>query len=739
LAKSRNKLILIQKKMKKEILTKQHDITDCGAACLASVATHYGLNFPISRIRQYASTDKKGTNVLGMIEAAEKLGFTAKGVKGPFESLFKIPKPAIAHVILNEKLQHFVVLYKIDHRWVFIMDPGQGKILKKSHAEFKREWSSVLILLVPNDEFQKGDEKTSIGKRFFHLIKPHRTIMTQALAGAIVYSILGLSTAIYVQKIIDYVLIDGNLKLLHLMSMIMIFLLIMKIFIGSMKSLFALKTGQKIDAALILGYYKHLMKLPQQFFDTMRVGEIISRIGDAVKIRNFINEISLDLVVNMMIIVFTITLMFVFSWQLTLVTLISIPFFGVIYFIYNRINRRYLRKIMENAADLESQLVESLNAMGTIKRFALETFANLKTENRFIKLLYSTFYSAKYSIFSSNTSALISGLITIVILWFGAGLVIQQGMTPGELMSFYALIGYLLGPVTFLISANQNIQNALIAADRLFQIMDLEREEEIKEKVELKPKMINDIHFQDVSFRYGSRVQVFENLNLLIKKNTLTAIVGESGSGKTTLVSLLQNIYPLQKGNIRIGDLDLKHISTDSLRKLVAVVPQKIDLFAGSVVENIALGAYEPEMEKVLSICRKLNIIEFIEKLPNGFYTYIGENGVNLSGGEKQRIAIARALYKNPEILILDEATSSLDSASEQYVHNAIQQLKSQHKTVIVIAHRLSTVMRADQIILLKNGKLVELGNHKELYATKGSYFELWQQQFPMIEEFKLT
>jgi len=215
---------------------------------------------------------------------------------------------------------------------------------------------------------------------------------------------------------------------------------------------------------------------------------------------------------------------------------------------------------------------------------------------------------------------------------------------------------------------------------------------------------------------------VFENLNLLIKKNTLTAIVGESGSGKTTLVSLLQNIYPLQKGNIRIGDLDLKHISTDSLRKLVAVVPQKIDLFAGSVVENIALGAYEPEMEKVLSICRKLNIIEFIEKLPNGFYTYIGENGVNLSGGEKQRIAIARALYKNPEILILDEATSSLDSASEQYVHNAIQQLKSQHKTVIVIAHRLSTVMRADQIILLK---IIPCLKNLFLWITKKIYLKL--------------
>ena len=725
--------------MKKGVLVKQHDMTDCGAACLASVTAYYGLKFPVSRIRQYASTDKKGTNVTGMIEAAKKLGLTAKGVKGPFECLFRIPKPAIAHVIIKEQLQHFVVIYKIDNHHVSVMDPGEGKIVKKTHEEFRKEWSSVLILFVPNDEFQKGNEKISNGKRFFQLIKPHKTIMTQALAGAIVYSILGLSTAVYVQKIIDFVLVDGNLKLLHLMSVIMIILLIMKIFIGSMKSMFALKTGQKIDATLILGYYKHLMRLPQQFFDTMRVGEIISRIGDAVKIRSFINEVSLDLVVNIMMVLFTMVLMFAFSWKLTLVVLIAIPFFGLIYYVYNRINRRYLRKIMENTADLESQLVESLNAMGTVKRFGLEAHANFKTEGRFIKLLYSTFYSAKVSIISGNTSALISGLIIIIVLWFGSDLVVQQEMTPGELMSFYTLVGYLLGPVSFLISSNQNIQNALIAADRLFQIMDLEREEDVKHKVKLKRKKISDICFQNVNFRYGTRVQVFENLNLTIKKKTFTAIVGESGSGKTTLVSLLQNIYPIQSGTIRIGDLDLAHIRTDSLRRLISVVPQKLDLFAGSVIDNIAVGDYEPDMDKILSVCRKLNIIELLEKLPNGFNTYIGENGVNLSGGEKQRIAIARALYKDPEILILDEATSSLDSGSEQYVYNTIKYLLSRKKTIIVIAHRLSTIMRADQIILLKDGKLIEQGNHEELFAQKGNYFKLWQQQIPMIEEFELN
>jgi len=589
--------------MKKSVRIKQHDITDCGAACLASVAAYFGLKFPLSRIRQYASTDQKGTNVLGVVEAAEKLGFSAKGVKGQFDSLFKIPKPAIAHIIVKERLHHFVVIYKTTKRHIVVMDPGTGKFVKKTHEEFKREWTGVLILIMPDETFKKGNEKTSITKRFLQLMSPHKTVMIQALFGAIIYSILGLSTSIYVQKIVDYVLVDRNLNLLNLLSVIMIIILFLRIYIGLMKSIFALKTGQKMDAALILGYYKHLMKLPQQFFDTMRTGEIISRVNDAVKIRSFINNISLDLVVNIMIVIFTFGLMFIYSWRLAFVVLAAIPLYIIIYVLYNKLNKKYLRKVMENAADLESQLVESINASATIKRFGLEYFSNNKTETRFIKLLGSTYHTVRNSIFTTNTTGFIAGLITISVLWIGSRNVINQDMTPGELMSFYALIGYLLSPLASLIDMNRTIQDALIAADRLFQIMDLEMEETHKEKITLTKEMLGDISFKNVSFRYGSRVTVFENLDLSIKKSKLTAIVGESGSGKTTLISLLQNIYPLQSGNIEIGQFNLNYISNSSLREIVSVVPQKIDLFAGSILENISIGDIEPDMKKIVNIC----------------------------------------------------------------------------------------------------------------------------------------
>ena len=725
--------------MKKSIKIKQHDITDCGAACLASILSHYGLKFPISRIRQYASTDQKGTNVLGVIEAAEKLGLTAKGVKGPFGSLFKIPKPAIAHIIVKEKLQHYVVIYKTTKKHIIVMDPGTGKIHKKTHEEFKKEWTGVLILIMPDDTFKKGDKKTSITKRFFQLISPHKTIMAQALFGAVIYSILGLSTSIYVQKIVDHVLVDGNMNLLNLLSIIMIIILFLRIYIGVMKGIFALKTGQKMDAALILGYYKHLMKLPQRFFDTMRTGEVISRINDAVKIRVFINNVSLDLFVNIMIVFFTFSLMFIYSWKLALIVLASIPLYLFIYLIYNKLNKKYLRKNMENAAELESQLVESINASSTIKRFGLERFSNFKTETRFIKLLSSTYHSVKYSVFSGSSTGFIAGAVTIAVLWIGSHNVVSREMTPGELMSFYALIAYLLNPLASLIDTNKVVQDALIAADRLFQIMDLEMEETEKEKIVLTTDMLGDIYFKNVSFRYGSRVTVFENFDLTIQKNKMTAIVGESGSGKTTLISLLQNIYPLQSVNIEFGKYNLNYISNQSLREIVSVVPQKIDLFAGSILENIAIGDIEPDMKKIIDICRSLGIIKFIEKLPGGFQTYVGENGVSLSGGEKQRVAIARAIYKEPEILILDEATSSLDSASEQYVQQAIQYLKEQNKTIIVIAHRLSTVMNADEIIVLSEGKVIETGAHQELINKKEHYYNLWKQQFPIMEQLELS
>lgn len=725
--------------MKKQTQIKQHDITDCGAACLASVAAHYQLRVPIARIRQYANTDKRGTNVLGMIEAANKLGFEAKGVKGAPENLFKIPLPAIAHVSPltprgvpsdgGMRILHYVVIYEVMPKYILVMDPADGKFSKKTHEEFLKIWTGVLVLLLPAKDFQQGNEKVSVALRFWQLIRPHRSVMLEALFGAIIYTVLGLATSIYVQKIVDNVLVEGNRNLLNLMSVGMLIIIVLQLVVGSVKTRFALKTGQQIDAQLILGYYKHLLKLPQTFFDTMRVGEIISRVNDAVKIRVFIDDVALNLVVDVFIVLFSFGLMFTYDWKLALIMLAIIPFYVLVYFVANRFNRKNQRKLMESSADLEAQLVESLNSVATIKRFGIEEYANIKIENRFVGLLRTIFYTATRGLYIGNASSLITSVFTIVLLWVGSGFVLDNALTPGELLSFYSLIGYFTGPASGLIGMNKTLQDALIAADRLFEIMDLEREA-TDNKTQLTIDMLGDIRFKEVSFRYGTRVMVFDKLSLTIPKGKITAIVGESGSGKSTLLSLLQNLYPLREGTIYIGDYDIKHLDNASLRQVVSVVPQQIDLFSGTVIENIALGEFEPDMKKIASYCNLLGITDFIEKLPNGFETQLGERGASLSGGQRQRVAIARALYRMPQILILDEATSALDSISEQFVQNTIQLLRTNGITVILIAHRMSTVKNADKIIVLHEGKLIEEGTHLALLMnSEGRYKMLWEQQ----------
>lgn len=708
-----------------KVKIKQRDITDCGAACLASVAAYYQLEIPIARIRQKAGTDKQGTNVLGMIEAAQFLGMTARGVKGPFEALVNVPLPVIVHVLVQKTLQHYCVLYKMDKHTVLLMDPGPGRFIKMSLSEFKSMWTGVVILISPAAHFIKGKSKTSHVYRFWHLIYPERKLAILALLSAIFYTVLGLSTSIYLQKIIDFVLVDGNVRLLHLLSLIMIFLTVFQLNFGYLKSWFSLQAGQHIDKRLILGYYKHLLHLPQTFFDTMRVGEIMSRVNDAVKIRSFINEVAQGLLVHILIVGFSLTVMFIYYWKLALIILAILPFYVLMYSISHWISTTWVRQLMEQSADMEAQLVESLQAAGTIKRFGVEIPVREKTESKFNTLLTSIFRSGTQSLGVSSFTEGITRMLTIIILWAGSYFVIHQELSPGELLSFYALIGYFTGPAASLIGANRSIQDALIAADRLFEIIDLDTEHTDHAKIELTPEMIGDIRFTQVAFRYGTRVEVFKNLNLLIKKGYSTGIAGESGSGKSTLSSLLQNLYPVNEGNLYLGSYDVQHISTRSLRQMVSVVPQQINLFTGTLVENIALGEFNPDLKKIIDLCTRLGIHEFIEHLPQGYFAQVSEQGANLSGGQKQRLGIARALYRNPEIVVLDEATSALDPRAEADVQSTLDWFKSQGKTLIIIAHRLKTIRNCDDIVVLHDGKVIEQGRHEELMESSGFYHQM--------------
>ena len=417
-------------KNNKNILIKQHDIADCGAACLASICAYYGSIYPIARIRQYAFIEKKGTNILGMIKASERLGLTAKGVKADHEALHSVALPLIAHVIIDDRLQHFIAVYKITNDSIEYMDPADGEIHKTHIESFLNMWTGV---------FQKGNMKKSNWENLYNLFRPHFSVMFKILFWAICCSLLGLAVPLYIGKAIDVALPKGDVSLLNALSIGVTILIIVRVLFSFIKSLMALKTSQLIDSTLILGYYKHILRMPQFFFDTMRVGEIISRVNDAVKIRVFINDIAVELIVNILILLSSIVFMLVFSWRLTLVTMSSVPLFILVFWFFNKMNKKYQRRIMETTAELESQLVESVSSISTIKRFNVENHASIQTESNLSKMLKSIYNSSKVRILTSNALDLIASICTISILWIGGFYITKNSMSIGTLMLFYSL------------------------------------------------------------------------------------------------------------------------------------------------------------------------------------------------------------------------------------------------------------------------------------------------------------
>jgi ATP-binding cassette, subfamily C, bacteriocin exporter len=689
--------------MKKSILVKQRDKSDCGAACLVSVAAYFGLHIPVSRVRLHAGTNRQGTNLRSLIAAAEQLGFQVKGAKKRGIMLTSLPVPTVFHMVFENGLQHFVVAYKITKEKISFMDPAIGEIVTCSISEFENNWSGVILLIAPSVSFRGADKKESVYPRFWLLIKPHRNLLMLALGGAGIYTVLGLSTSIYVQKIFDLGLQNKNMPLISLMSVTMIIVFIFRMLVGYLKSLLVLKSGQQIDNCLILGYYKHLLNLPQLFFDSMRVGEILSRVNDAVRIRIFINDVAVNVVLNLLSVALCLAVMFLYYWKMALAILCSIPVYLLIYEVSNRVNKKWQRKIMETSAVLESHLVETVQGITTIRRFGAATWFNLKTENRLVLMKRAVFESARNGLLLGHLSEAVTGVITIGILWAGSSWVIDHRLSPGELMSFYTLTAFFTLPIQALIGINRSVQDALIAADRLFEILDLETEQTKGSGIEEFPE--GDIEFKGVDFSYSPSFPVFTGLQLLFPQKSITGVMGETGSGKSTLISLIQKFYIPNAGNIQIGNQDIRDISTDLIRRKISAVPQHTDIFQGDFISNIALGDSQPDLQMVFDICRRLGLDEAIDRLPDRYQTVIQEQGINLSGGQKQKIGIARALYSNPTILFLDEATSALDPESEQKVLDTLLWFLGLKKTIIMIAHRKSSLKCCDGLIYIKQGK----------------------------------
>jgi ATP-binding cassette subfamily B protein len=720
---------------KRIVSVRQQESRDCGVACLASIAAYHGRRVPLPTIHHLAAAGPGGVNALGLVQAATKLGLTAKGVRATLESLQTVGLPAIAHVRMGDR-PHYVAVYDVTSRAIRYMDPQDGLTHSVRLSEFERIWSGVLVLLAPGDTFTLLDESVSPARRMWSLVAPHRMQMVQAFVGAGLSTILGLGSAIYIQKIVDLVLPTGNRNLLNLLSIVMLAIVALQLFIGVNQDLLLLGVARRIDGGLVSTYYEHLLHLPHRFFTGRRVGDIVSRVGDAVKVRAFVTTVVLGLAVNAVVLVASTSLLFMYSPRLALLVLVVLPPYAAVYFVVSRTNRSTQLGLIENAAALQSWLVESIEGIATIKHLRMEEAAIQETEMRLVRVLRAADRASRIGIGAGAVTQALARLAVVVVLWVGGGMVLRQQITPGELLSLYALMGFFTGPIGALIGMNGSLHGARIAADRLFDVMAIPREEDSAAPITLERDMVGDITFDDVSFRFGAGPLVFRHLNVTFRRGQFTAVVGESGSGKSTMLSLLHRREVPVDGRVRIGNYDITQLSSASVRSCIAVVPQKVELFSGTIVANIAAGDHEADVRRVMDLADRLGITDFVETLPEKFATLLGENGATLSGGQRQRIAIARALYQDPAVLVLDEATSALDTTSERRIQRVLQEIAATgDKTIVLIAHRLSTVCAADKIVVLKGGTVIEEGSHSELLAHEGAYRDLWREQYAVGDE----
>jgi ABC-type bacteriocin/lantibiotic exporter with double-glycine peptidase domain len=687
---------------------KQRDSSDCGPACIASVVGHYGKRIPVSRIRQEARTDGQGTSMLGMVRTLEKLNFEAKGLKGSAEHLNSLPCPFIAHLVLTGGLHHYVTVYKVGKRFLRIMDPALGNMKPWKEDFFKKQWSGSVIALVPTGRIRESGPENNKSKRFLALLQPVWRPVVQALISSILYTLLGLSTSIYLGKITDHVFVTQNEGLLNLMSLVMLGIILLMLFLSALKNVLMLKSGQVIDNQLIASYYRHLFSLPQRFFDSMKSGEILSRINDAVKIRAFINDAAVGILVNILILLFSFTTMFLLHRGLSLILLTMVPFYVLIYIFFNYRNKRMERRVMEQAASLEDQFVESLRAAGHIRQYNLVGKVREKTERRLNRLLDTVYKSGINAIIASTGSEAINRIFTVILLWTGSFFVIRDDMTPGNLLTFYALLGYLTGPVASLVGANKSYQNAMIAGDRLFEIFQLYPEEKPGLQA-FKAEEFGAIHLSEVTFAYGSRGNQLEKVDLTIGSGLITALTGNSGSGKSTVSKLVQLLYPPDQGRITINGCDTRYYTRESIRSFMGVVPQQLTFLSGTILENLALDEVEPDLVRITLLLRELGLLPLVESLPEGLGTVLFDNGSNFSGGERQRLALVRALYRKPRILIMDEATSSLDHESEIHINRLLLALKEQEVTILLITHKAHLSAIADQVYVMEKGRVTQV------------------------------
>ena len=720
----------------------QHDAMDCGPTCLRMVAAFYGKRYSLEGLREKSFITREGVSMLGISEAAEKIGFRSICVQVSYEKLQEAPLPCIIH--WNQ--QHFVVVYKLNDKHVWVADPGAGK-LKYTKEEFCNCWLSsrkneedtgVALLLEPTPEFytieDEGDEVNRRGFSFLYsYLRPYRGLVGQLLLGLLLGSMIQLMLPFLTQSVVDFGINNQNLGFIYLVLIAQLMLSFSSSAVDFIRGWILLHLGTRINIALISDFLIKLMKMPISYFDSKMTGDILQRINDHKRIQDFLTGSSLSVIFSVFnIIIFGIVLL-VYSGMIFLIFMGGSALYVAYVWLFMKKRAELDHKRFAQQSANQSTVVQLVNGMQEIKLSACEQQKRWEWERIQAKLFKVNIKSLALRQYQDSGAVLINQSKNLLITALVASLVVKGEMTLGMMLSVQYIIGQLNSPVNELIAFARDMQDARLSMNRLSEVRDKPDEEDPTRELLREIPEGKEIRLQNLNFKYDplSEYPTLDNVSLVIPPGKQTAIVGMSGSGKTTLVKLLLGFYPPASGDIFIGDTPLGSYSIREWRKRCGVVMQDGFIFSDSIAGNIAPGVERIDKKKLRHAAEVANIHDFIEELPLGYNTKIGQEGHGLSQGQKQRILIARAVYKAPEFIFFDEATNALDANNERIIMNNLQTF-FKGRTSVVVAHRLSTVRNAEQIIVIEQGKIAETGTHETLIALEGRYYQLVKNQLEL-------
>ncbi|MEJ2723807.1 MAG: peptidase domain-containing ABC transporter [Deltaproteobacteria bacterium] len=713
--------------LKRFAYIEQAEQMDCGAACMAMVCKHYDIPMTVGKLREMVNVTADGATMESLARVGESLGFATRGVRCTYDALLGFELPFIAHW----EGYHFIIVYGIAKSQIWVADPAVGLKKMTAHA-FERGWTGNCLLFSPTDEMAQMHVERSPWLRFLGYLVPFKKIVRDLLLAALIIQVLGLAQPIIIQNILDRVMVHNNYHLLNVMVVGLAIALVFSRLTGYLSAYLSNFMIRKMDFNMISHFYKHVLALPLDFFVKRKTGDIMARFQENDTIRRFMTETSISTVLNTIMVFTYLGVMFMYNVTLTLLLVAFLPPIIVLTVLATPKYKDYARRVFSASASTDSTLVETLSGIETVKGMGSERALRLRWEKGYAEVLDLRYRFGMFAALVGSASELLQAGATLTLLWVGSKMVLNQQLTIGQLMAFNTLIGSVMTPLIQLVAVWDEFNQTLVSMERLGDVLDIDPEQRPRDMPSMivLPDLKGQIRFENVFFRYGGKETpyVLENIDVEIDAGSTVAIVGQSGSGKTTLAKLLVGFYQPVEGNVLVDGHDMKTLDMRHFRSQVGYVMQSNLLFSGTISENIAIGDPNPDRQRLVEVAKLADAHGFISNLPLGYEQRVGEQGKGLSGGQIQRICIARALYHDPKLLIFDEATSALDSDSEHQIQDSMKQILN-GRTAVFIAHRLSTVMNADRILVLYDGAITEAGNHQELLAKKGMYFHLVQKQ----------